>query len=147
MNSRVHSKKVPRSLLAIYYPVAKVVARIYNKTHWFTDKEAWVLFRFFAFLEAVGWTLLISAIIYRRFDMPLDDIFVSIAGTLHGAFFGLYFVFVIITARSMLWGFWRVSGALLAGMPPYTSLLYEQIMARHRKKHPVHVEPPSGADE
>jgi len=35
---------------------------------------------------------------------------------------------------------------LLAGMPPYTSVMYEQLMAYHRKKHPVHVAPPVGAD-
>lgn len=120
---------------------------VYNRTHWFTDHEAWVLFRFFAFLEAVGWTLLISAIIYRRFNLPLDDIFISIAGTVHGLFFGLYFLFVLLTARSMNWGIWRVSGALLAGMPPYTAVVYEQIMAWHRKKHPPRVTPPEGADE
>ena len=36
----------------------------YNHTHWFTDKEAWFIFRLGAFMEATGWTLLISAIIY-----------------------------------------------------------------------------------
>lgn len=127
-------------------PLLKVIGTVYHKTHWFTDKEAWMLYRFFAFLEIVGWTLLIGAIIYRRFDLPLDNIFVSIAGTLHGVFFGLYFVFVLITARSMMWGFWRVSGALLAGMPPYTAIVYEQIMAWHRKNHPVYVPPPKGFD-
>lgn len=126
--------------------ITKVVKRVYNHTHWFTDKEAWTLFRLFAFIETFGWTLLISAIIYRRFDLPLDNIFVSIAGTLHGLFFALYILFVLLTARSMMWGFWRVSGALLAAIPPYTSLLYEKIMAHHRKKHPVYIEPPRDID-
>lgn len=124
--------------------VTKFVRTIYDNTHWFTDKEAWMLYKLFAFGEAVGWTLLIGAIVYRRYDLPLDDIFVSIAGTLHALFFGLYFVFVLITARSMAWGFWRITGALLAGIPPYTSLIYEQIMAYDRKKHPPKVTPPEG---
>jgi integral membrane protein len=126
--------------------VRKVVANIYHKTHWFTDKEAWMLYRIFAFTEAIGWTLLISAIIYRRFDLPLADIFVSIAGTVHGVFFMLYFTFVLITARSMLWGFWRVLGAIFAGMPPYTSLAYEKLMAYHRTKYPFDVPPPADLD-
>lgn len=130
----------------IDYPI-NVIKGVYHRTHWFTDKEAWMLFRLFAFAEVVGWTLLISAIIYRKFDLPLDDIFVSIAGTVHGLFFGLYFIFVIITARSMLWGPVRTSTALLAGMPPYTSLVFERAMTYHRKKYPAHVEPPKGYDD
>ncbi len=120
------------------------VATAYNKMHWFSDEHAWVLFRLFAFVEAVGWTLLISAITYRHFDMPLSDIAVSIAGTLHGLFFSLYFIFAIITARSMMWGFWRVVAALLAGMPPYTALIFERVTAYHRKKYPTYIAPPPG---
>lgn len=122
------------------------VSFVYHRTHWFTDHEAWTLYRLFAFVETFGWTLLISAIIYRKFNLPLDNIFVSIAGTVHGLFFGLYFIFVLITARSMMWGFWRVSGALLAGMPPYTSFAYEKFMAHHRKKNPPNVAPPEDID-
>lgn len=127
-------------------PIVHGIQHIYHRTHWFTDQDAWTLFRLFAFIETFGWTLLISTIIYRRFDLPGDDIFVSIAGTVHGAFFMLYFVFVLITARSMMWGFWRVSGALLAGMPPYTSFVYEKIMARHRRNNPQYIEPPIDSD-
>lgn len=75
---------------------------VYNKMHWFTDKDAWAMYRLFAILEAVGWTLLIGAIIYRKFDLPHDDLFVSIAGRIHGVLFALYFVFVLITVRSMM---------------------------------------------
>lgn len=127
--------------------VANTVTYIYRNTHWFKDKDAWVLFRLFAFMETIGWTLLISAIIYRKFDLPLDDVFVSMAGRIHGILFALYFLFVLITARSMMWGFWRVSVALAAGMPPYTSLLFEKIMAYHRKKYPVYVEPPKEPED
>ncbi len=116
---------------------------VYNKSHWFTDKDAWALFRLFAVLEAVGWTLLISAIIYRKFDLPVDDLMVSIAGRIHGVFFVLYFVFVLITVRSMMWGFWRTAGALLAGMPPYISLVFEKVMSYHRKKYPKFIAPPT----
>lgn len=126
--------------------IVRRLVYVYHKTHWFTDQDAWMLYKLFAFGEAVGWTLLISAIIYRRFDMPLDDIFVSIAGTVHGLLFMLYFVFTLITIRSMEWGVWRTAGALAAGTAPYTSVAYERIMARHRKKYPKYVEPPEDSD-
>jgi integral membrane protein len=116
---------------------------VYNKTHWFTDKEAWGLFKLAAFGEAVGWTLLIGAIVYRHLGLPGAEITVGLAGRLHGGLFMLYFVFVLVTARSMQWGVYRITGALLAGMPPYTSVLYEQLMSYHRKKFPKLVAPPA----
>jgi integral membrane protein len=122
------------------------IVNLYNKTHWFTDKEAWTLYRVFAFTEAIGWTLLISAIIYRSLHMPGAAIAISIAGTVHGLLFSLYFLFVLLTARSMKWGPWRISAALLSGMPPYMSLIYEKIIAYHRRKYPVYVEPPADID-
>lgn len=136
--------------LSIFSKIARSVSRgvsfVYNKTQWFTDQDAWAMYRLFAICEAVGWTLLIGAIIYRKFDLPYDDLMVSIAGRIHGVFFALYFVFVLITVRSMMWGFWRTVGALVAGMPPYTSLAYEKIMAYHRKKYPKVVAPPESED-
>ncbi len=128
------------------HPVFRGVGFVYNKTHWFTDKEAWALFRFFAILEAVGWTLLIGAITYRSFGLPEYESVISVAGRMHGLFFSLYFLFVLLTARSMKWGFWRVAVALVAGMPPYTALVFEQLMAYDRKKRPVYIRPPVGID-
>lgn len=122
--------------------IVRAVSFVYHKTHWFTDKEAWMLYRMFAFAETAGWTMLISAIAYRAFGLPGSDIAISIAGTVHGLLFSLYFIFVLITARSMLWGGWRVAAATLAGMPPYVSLIFEKVMAYDRKKRPILVEPP-----
>lgn len=142
-NSTVKQPKItyPPFIVTLFRPIIW----LYNKTHWFTDKEAWALFRFFAIGEAIGWTALILAIVYRSFDLPGADIAVSLAGRFHGAVFTLYFLFVLLTARSMMWGFWTVVTALIAGMPPYTSLLFEQFMAYTRKKKPVRVAPPAGA--
>lgn len=123
------------------------VVFVYDKTHWFTDKEAWWIFRLGAILEAIGWTLLISAIIYRRFDLPLDDTFVTIAGRIHGMFFVCYFGAVLVTARSMGWGIWRFGGAVAMGFAPYTSLVFEKGMAFHRKKVPVYIEPPRNIND
>lgn len=119
----------------------------YNQTHWFTDKEAWWIYRLGAILETIGWTLLISAIIYRKFDLPYDDSFITVAGRIHGIFFIAYFGAVIATARSMGWGIWRLGGALAAGVPPFTSLIFEQAMSFHRKKRPVFVTPPTNVND
>jgi integral membrane protein len=127
--------------------IRKIAIYIYNQTHWFTNKEAWGVFRFFAILEAVGWTLLILAIVYRRVGLPEADSVVSFAGHLHGLGFGLYFIFVLLTARSMGWGIRTIVVAIIAGMPPYGSLIFEIAMARLRKMRPVYVRPPVGLDE
>lgn len=127
--------------------LAKPFVFVYNKTHWFTDKEAWDVFRFFAFAEAIGWTSLILAIVYRSLGLPEAPSVVSFAGHIHGMLFAVYFIIVIVVARSMEWGFWRVAGALIAGMPPYGSIIFEQWMAWHRKKYPANVTPPRNLED
>ena len=121
--------------------------RLYNATHWFSDKEAWLLFRTSAFLETLGWTLLISAIVYRRLEMPNPDIVISIAGRLHGVFFLLYFIALLLLARSMEWKALRIIIALAAGVPPYGSLVFEKYIARLRKATPPKVQPPKDFDK
>lgn len=123
------------------------VSRWYDKMHWFSDADAWLLFRLAAFTEALGWTLLISAIVSRRLGMPGADIAVSIAGTLHGVFFLVFFVILLVTARSMAWGPWRLGGGLLAGNIPYASVLFERLMTWHRRRYPAVVQAPVGYDE
>jgi integral membrane protein len=134
------------TVTAAYNKTLQGVGFVYHRTHWFTDREAWALFRLFAILEAVGWTLLIGAIIYQSLGLPQHESVIIIAGRMHGMFFVLYFSFVLLTARSMEWGFWRVTAGLAMGVGPYTSLIFEQIMAYHRKKHPIAVTPPVNVD-
>ncbi|HEX8182448.1 MAG TPA: DUF3817 domain-containing protein [Candidatus Saccharimonadales bacterium] len=127
-------------------PFIHGIGYVYDKTHWFVDKDAWAIYKVFAFGETAGWTMLIAAIIYRKFDLPGFEIAIGIAGRLHGVLFLLYFVGVLITARSMGWGPVRFIAALAAGVPPYTALVYEQLMAYLRKKHPKYIAPPEGYD-
>lgn len=123
------------------------IRQVYDCTHWFSDKEAWAIFRLFATLEAVGWTLLIGAIVYRAFDLPGFDIAIGLAGRVHGIFFLLYFLFTLLTARSMGWNIWTLLAALAAGMPPYTSLVFERIMSYMRRKRTHEVALPAGYDD
>lgn len=127
--------------------IGEKIVWVYNKTHWFTDKEAWWIYRLGAVLEAIGWTLLISAIIYRHLDLPQAPSVITVAGRIHGMFFVCYFGAVLVSARSMGWGLWRIGFALAAGIPPYTGIIFEQIMAFHRKRRPVYVEPPMNVNE
>lgn len=131
---------------ALMMQIASPFLWVYHKTHWFTDREAWGIFRFFAILEAIGWSLLIIAIMYRRMGLPEAASVVSFAGHIHGIGFGLYFLFTILVARSMEWGIGRIGTAIVAGMPPYGSILFERIMAIHRKKRPAYVEPPKNLE-
>jgi len=132
---------------AVMARIVRPILWVYHQTHWFTDKEAWGVFRFFAFAEAVGWTLLIGAILYRNIGLPEADSVISFAGHIHGMLFGLYFVFVLVTARSMEWGLGKITAAIIAGMPPYGSVLFEQYMAFQRKRQPVYVEPPKDLED
>lgn len=127
--------------------VARPFVWVYHKTHWFTDAEAWAIFRFFAIGEAVTWALLISAIVYRRMGLPEAPSVVSFAGHVHGMMMMVYCVIIVVVARSMQWGLWRMCMAVAAGVPPFGTVVFEQIMAWHRKKYPVRVEPPVEVDE
>lgn len=126
--------------------VARPFVFVYNKTHWFTDKEAWGVYRFAAFVEAGTWALLISAIIYRRIGLPEADSVVSFAGRVHGMAFVVYIIFVLVVARSMEWGIGRIALATAAGSPPFGSLVFEKIMSHYRKKRPATIEPPKNLE-
>lgn len=134
-------------MLSVVPKAKAAIIWVYNQSHWFTDKEAWWIYRLGAVLETIGWTLLIGAIVYRRLEFPYADSVVSVAGRIHGIFFVCYFGAVIATARSMQWGFWRVIFGLGAGVPPFTAIIFEQIMAYDRRKRPVYVTPPPRDDD
>ena len=119
----------------------------YHKTHWFSDTEAWGVYRFFAIAETIGWTMLIGSIIYRHLGLPEAASVVSFAGHLHGMIFLCYFIIVFLVSRSMQWGIGKMTAAVIAGMPPFGSLVFQYIMSYQRRKTPVYVEPPKGFDD
>lgn len=100
----------------------------------FSDSEAWMLFKLAAFGEAVGWTLLISGILYERTSLPWHQYSVLLAGRVHGMLFLLYICAALLLAPSLRWSFFRSLLAGLCSVPPYGSLLYEQWEA-HRRSH------------
>jgi len=99
----------------------------------FTDKEAWFLFRAAAFLETLGWTLLISGIIFSKLKLPAYEFVLPIAGSLHGVFFIIYVLIVFFAHRSMNWGISKFIIAEIAGNIPGGALVFEIIEKRRRK--------------
>lgn len=101
----------------------------------FTETEAWALFRLAAFAEAAGWTLLIAGILISHFVTPGNNEAVLIAGNIHGTIYLCYFVAPLVLYPSLGWSRWRSLSAILAGIPPYGSLLFELWAAHKRRAH------------
>lgn len=106
--------------------------RYYGSFRPFKEPEAWVLFKIAAFAEAVGWTLLILGIFARNVLLDGSGIPVTIAGRLHGMVVVLYVIAVLALSPSLRWSFWRMLVAVAFSVPPYGSLIYEQISAHFR---------------
>jgi len=108
----------------------------FESSRLFTDREAWFLFRLAAFGEAVGWTLLLIGLGLKQFVVHGSDVPVKITGQFHGTLFLLYLVASIILYPSLGWRRrWAVL-AVAVSVPPYGSLVFEQVAAylRHRKQ-------------
>ncbi len=104
----------------------------------FTEHEAWLLFKIGAFAEAIGWTLLIIGIILRDFVLHGNEVGVQLAGRLHGGFFMLYVLAVLLLSPSLGWGLVKTVFAGLCSIPPYGSLLFERWVANQRKLASIH---------
>ena len=100
----------------------------------FTEDQAWTLFRIAAFSEAIGWTLLISGILINHYKLPGHNIAIPIAGQIHGTIFLVYFGVMVAIYTSLGWSRKKFVLAVLAGVPPYGSLIIEQWTAHHRRK-------------
>lgn len=98
----------------------------------FFDSEAWMLFKLAAIAEAVGWTLLISGILSKRFLFHSNDLSVQVTGRLHGTLFIIYIVAALVLAPSLRWTLPRTILAGLSSVPPYGSLLFE-MWEQHRR--------------
>lgn len=98
----------------------------------FTDSEAWFLFKVSAILETVGWTFLITGILFSVFKWPGDSWVLAIAGSIHGIFYIAYMFIVFFGHRSMQWSVWRFLFAEGISVVPYGALVFEVWVARRR---------------
>lgn len=84
--------------------------------------------------EAGGWTLLIIGILCKRFLTPGNNLPVLLAGQVHGMLFLIYLAAAAGLYPSLRWSRWRAILAILASVPPYGSLVFEQWAARQRRQ-------------
>lgn len=100
----------------------------------FTDREAWGLFRLAAFAETFGWTCLIIGIIAVELKWPHNNVYIAIAGSIHGILYLFYLFIVIFGHRALRWSVWRFIFAELISVVPYGALVFELWVSHRRKK-------------
>jgi integral membrane protein len=100
----------------------------------FTEREAWVLFNAAAIGEAIGWTLLISGIIIKHYHLPGHAAALQVAGQIHGILFIFYLGITITAFNSLNWSLKQTLVAVLASVPPYGTLVFEQWAVRVRRR-------------
>lgn len=105
-----------------------------TRARYFTNNEAWKLFRLAAFGEAFGWTFLISGILLKHYVTPSSNIPIEIAGQIHGTLFLIYVAGVFVLHPSLHWSPKRTLIAGLVSVPPYGTLMFEQWEARQRRQ-------------
>ena len=79
------------------------------------------LYRFFAIGEAFTWALLITALIIRALSESLS-IFVTVAGTIHGAVFLSYCTTSVLVGVNQRWRFGRISASVLLAIVPFATV-------------------------
>ena len=111
----------------------RALLQAYESARPFTPEEAWRLFRAAAIAEAVGWTLLAAAVGLQAYHLRVASYAIPIAGQIHGIIFISYFLILAATYSSLEWSRSRALMAVLAGIPPYGSLIFETWVARRRR--------------
>lgn len=129
------------------YGRMRIIKTLYNSTHWFTDKEAWGIYRFAAYVEAGIWGFFIATAIYFSLSLPLGYEVFKYGRSLFGTAYGVYVILVLVSARSMEWRAGKVLAALFAGIPPFGSLVFVYIVRKQRMKHPPRVAPPKHLEQ
>jgi integral membrane protein len=98
----------------------------YETNHVFSIEDGWLLFRIAAIGEAVGWTLLLTGIYLSRYVFHGNGVPILIAGRVHGVLFLMYALASIGLYPTLKWSRKRAFVALLASVPPYGSILFEE---------------------
>jgi integral membrane protein len=88
-----------------------------------------VLFRRFAFAEAVTWTLLIGGLVGKAV-FALPQLLVTVIGGLHGAVFLGYAVIASIVGVNQRWGIGRTALAVALAIVPYATIPFEMRVER-----------------
>lgn len=101
----------------------------------FTDREAWFLFRWSAFLETFGWTFLLVGILFQMTKWPGDTWVLPVGGSLHGLFVIAYMFIAFFAHRSFKpkWSIGKMLFAEAISIIPYGALAFELYEAKKRR--------------
>ncbi|MPQ98810.1 DUF3817 domain-containing protein [Modestobacter sp. I12A-02628] len=78
-----------------------------------------------AIAEAVSWALLLVGIFFKRV-VDVTDVGVTVFGPVHGAVFVAYVAVTLVAWRTLRWSFGTAALALLASVPPFTTVWFER---------------------
>ncbi len=88
------------------------------------------LFNFFAKAEAVTWTALIAALVYRAVA-PMEPLVLTVVGSVHGAVFLGYGVTAALVGVNQRWKVRAIVGGIALAIVPFATVPFE--MARNKK--------------
>ena len=87
-------------------------------------------FRVIAFVEAISWTALLIAMFLKHVvDAPHEG-GVPVVGMVHGVGFVVYLLSTLWVARRVRWGLGTTLVGLVAGVPPYGTVVFERWVQR-----------------
>jgi integral membrane protein len=87
------------------------------------------LFRAAALLEALSWAGLLIGMFFKHVVVR-NEIGVKIAGPIHGAFFILYLLSVLLVREQLRWNARTTLVAVLASVPPFATAVFERWAVR-----------------
>jgi integral membrane protein len=99
------------------------------------------LFRAAALLEAVSWSALLVGMFFK-YVVVQNEIGVKIAGPIHGAFFILYVLSVLLVREQLRWNARTTLIALAASVPPFATAVFERWAMRRAARRARAVEVP-----
>lgn len=86
-------------------------------------------FRVVAVAEALSWTGLLVGMVFKYLVVG-DDIGVKVFGPIHGGLFVLYLAVAVLAGRLLRWSGRTTVLALVAGVPPLGTLVFERWATR-----------------
>lgn len=90
------------------------------------------IFAIIAFIEAFTWAGLLVGM-YVKYVPETTDQIVSVFGALHGGTFLIYLVVTLVAGIRLRWLWWEIALALLASVPPLTTIPVEVWLRRRGK--------------
>ena len=111
----------------------ELIEKFFDK---YSDSQIDKWFRQICFAEALSWLFLFSAMIWIRYDREglLPTIYIIIVGNIHGLFFTLYLLFLIVVRKIYRWDDEDTVFALLSGFFPFATIWIEKKLARTDRK-------------